>query len=223
MKIKALLLTIVLIFTVICGVSCSKDREYDEQEVMNAAKNLIKKSETLNDIYYGEGIAYEMNESEANGAYYKADSVSLKKLGIETVDDIKVMTKETFSASLSSSIIATKLESVSDDSGIKGYARYYQKYNALDGSEECIMVYKLAEVYLTDEVIYLYDTLRIIGSEEEEVLAEIDVNVKNKDGDEQIQTLKFTLIEDSSGWRINSPTYVKYVDRQYYEDLQNKK
>jgi hypothetical protein len=103
------------------------------------------------------------------------------------------------------------------------YARYYQKTNALDGSDECIMVYKLAEVYLTDETEYLYDTLRAVGSEGESVLIEVDVKVTNSEGEEQIQTLKFTLLEESNGWRINSPTYVKFVNREYYEDLQNKK
>jgi hypothetical protein len=46
--------------------------------------------------------------------------------------------------------------------------------------------------------------------------------VTNSEKKEQIQTLKFSLFEENDGWRINSPTYVKFVDRDYYEDLQNK-
>jgi hypothetical protein len=225
MKIKAFLLIIIVILTLILTVSCTKNREYDEAEVTLAAKELLKKSEKLNYIYYGYGIEYEMNESEANGAYYRADSLSLEKLGIRTVEDIEKLTYDTYTQSLSQSVILTKLNggSLDEDSTVMNYARYYQKINALDGSNECIMVYKLAEVYLTDDTEYLYDTLRVIGSEGETVLIEVDVKVTNSEGKEQIQTLKFTLLEEINGWRINSPTYVKFVDREYYEDLQNKK
>lgn len=224
MKIKAFLLTIIVILSLLLTISCTKNREYDEAEVTIAAKELLKKSEKLNYIYYGYGIEYEKNESEANGAYYKADSLSLERFGIETVADIENLTYETFSNDLAYSVISTKLNggSLDEDSTVMNYARYYQKTNALDGSNECIMVYKLAEVYLTDETEYLYDTLKVIGSEGEQVLIQIDVKVTNSEEKEQIQTLDFTLIEESNGWRISSPTYVKFVDREYYEDLQNK-
>ena len=225
MKIKAFLLIIIVILTLSFTVSCTKNREYDEAEVTIAAKELLKKSEKLNYIYYGYGIEYEMNESEANGAYYRADSLSLDRLGIQTVADIENLTYETYTYALSQSVISTKLNggSLDEESTVMNYARYYQKTNALDGSDECIMVYKLAEVYLTDETEYLYDTLRAVGSEGESVLIEVDVKVTNSEGEEQIQTLKFTLLEENNGWRINSPTYVKFVNREYYEDLQNKK
>jgi hypothetical protein len=223
MKIKALLLILVVIFALFCNISCSKNREYDEAEVISAAQTLIKKSEILNDIYYGYGIGYEMNESEAVGAYYRADFFSAQKFGVETIEDIKDLTYDCFTVSYSNSIISTKLSSVSDESGIQGYARYYQKYNALDDSEECIMVYKYAEVYLVDEVVYDYATIRAIGSVGDEVFVEIDVEVTTPDKKMQTQTVKISLLEESNGWRINSPTYVKYVDRDYYNDLQNKK
>ena len=225
MKIKAFLLIIIVILTLNFTVSCTKNREYDEAEVTLAAKELLKKSEKLNYIYYGYGIEYEMNESEANGAYYRADSLSLERLGIQTVADIENLTYETYTSALSQTVISTKLNggSLDEESTVMNYARYYQKTNALDGSDECIMVYKLAEIYLTDETEYLYDTLRAVGSEGERVLIEVDVKVTNSEGKEQIQTLKFTLLEENNGWRINSPTYVKFVNREYYEDLQNKK
>lgn len=225
MKIKAFLLIIIVILTLNFTVSCTKNRKYDEAEVTLAAKELLKKSEKLNYIYYGYGIEYEMNESEANGAYYRADSLSLERLGIQTVADIENLTYETYTSALSQTVISTKLNggSLDEESTVMNYARYYQKTNALDGSDECIMVYKLAEIYLTDETEYLYDTLRAVGSEGESVLIEVDVKVTNSEGKEQIQTLKFTLLEENNGWRINSPTYVKFVNREYYEDLQNKK
>ena len=84
MKNKAFLLTIVVIMSLLLCVSCGNDRDYDAAEVIGAAKELIKKSEKLNDIYYGYGIQYEKNESEANGSYYPADYTSLSKFGVNT-------------------------------------------------------------------------------------------------------------------------------------------
>ena len=208
-----------IIILIIAGAN--KNRKYDEQEVVSAAKELILKSEVLNDIYYGEGILYEKNDSEANGYYYPADSVSLKKFGVNNIEDIKTLTKECYTVSLSNNIISTKLSSVSDEDGILSYARYYQKYDALDKEkEECIMVYINAPVYLTDTVVYDYDSICVSGVKGEEVFVTVKVTVTTKDGKKQTQDLKVGLLEESNGWRLNSPTYAKYIDRQYYEDLQ---
>ena len=220
LKIKALLLTIVVIFSCFSYVSCEKNREYDEAEVVLAAKDLIKKSEVLNEIYYGKGISYNDDKSAANGNYYPADTFHLTTFGIETVDDIKKLTYQCFSSGMSNSIISTKLTSISDDDGIKGFARYYQKYSAIDNTPECIMVYKDATVYLTDRIEYHYDNITASHSKGEEVFVNVTVPVITADGKTQEQTLSVSLIEESDGWRINSPTYCKYVDRDYYEDLQ---
>ena len=220
MKNKAFLLTIVVILNLFLCVSCSKNRKYDETEVITAATDLIKKSDKLNDIYYGRGIEYIKDESSGNGAYYPADYASLQKFGIETVNDIKNLTFECFTEEYSDLIIKTKLSSVSDDEGIQEYSRYYQKYNALDESEECIMVNKNATVYLTDTVIYDYSSLHVSRVKKEEVFVKISATVITDDGKTQVQEVEISLLEEESGWRINSPTYVRYFDRQEYDDLQ---
>ena len=223
MKNKLFLLTIVVIISLFFCVSCGKDRKYNEDEVIKAAEELIKKSEMLNDIYYGKGIDYIKDESTADGAYYEADYISLNRFGVENINDIKNMTYECFTKNLSSSMINTILTSVSDDDGIQRYSRYYQKYNALDNKEECIMVYKDAIVYLTDDVVYDYSSIRISRVEKEEVFVKISVSVTDKEKRTQTKEIEISLLEESDGWRINSPTYTKYVDREYYEDLQKNK
>lgn len=223
MKNKLFLLTIVVIISLFFCVSCGKDRKYNEDEVIKAAEELIKKSEMLNDIYYGKGIDYIKDESTADGAYYEADYISLNRFGVENINDIKNMTYECFTKNLSSSMINTILTSVSDDDGIQRYSRYYQKYNALDNKEECIMVYKDAIVYLTDDVVYDYSSIRVSRVEKEEVFVKISVSVTDKEKRTQTKEIEISLLEESDGWRINSPTYTKYVDREYYEDLQKNK
>ena len=220
MKNKLFLLTIVVIIALFACVSCSNDREYDENEVIANAKILISKSEKLNDIYYGHGIKYTKDESAGNGIYYPADYFSLNEFGVQTVNDIKNLTVECFTKEYSDLIINTKLAQVSDDEGIQVYARYYQKYNALDNSEECIMVNKNAVIYLTDTVIYDYSSIHVSRVEGEEVFVKISATVITEDGKTQTKEIEISLLEEENGWRINSPTYVRYFDRQEYEDLQ---
>ena len=223
MKNKAFLLTIVVILNLFLCISCSKNREYDETEVITAAAELIKKSERLNDIYYGRGIEYSKNESEGNGVYYPADFLSLERLGIKTVNDIKNLTAECFTKEYAALVINTKLSQVYDEDGIQEYSRYYQKYNALDNSEEYIMVYKNATVYLTDTVLYDYSSLRVSRVKGDEVFVSISVTVSTDDGKVQTKDIEISLLEEENGWRINSPTYARYFDRQQYEDLQKNK
>ena len=118
-------------------------------------------------------------------------------------------------------LIDTKLSSVKDDEGvIVSYVRYYQKYNALDGSEECIMVDSEATVLIDDELEYDYNSLYVSHSEGEEVIVKISVTVTDADGNSQKKELEISLIEEADGWRINSPTYTTYFDRTQYDDLQ---
>ncbi len=220
-KITAILLTIVVITTVFLG-SCAKNRDYVESEVLEAAERLIRKSVKLNEIYWGEGIAHDQDKSEANGAYYRASSASCSHYGINTIDDLTQLTRETFTVDMSNLIINTKLSSISDEDGIQIYARYYQKYSALDDTPECIMVYDNAEVFLKDDVIYRYETLRVSRVKGESIFVGIDVTVINDEGDIQSSTLEIELIEEDAGFRLNSPTYKRYTDDDYYNELQNK-
>lgn len=215
MKIKAFILTVAIIFSSLALASCEKkvkDREYNEKEVIEAAKELIKKSEILNEIYYGYGIECDLSDmSNANGYYYPADLLSCEKFGISTVDDIKNLTRECFTDAQSNFMINNTLSAVKDSNGdIIYFARYYQEYNSLDMSEKkCIMVYSKYDPLLIDKVEYFYDTLRVDDVEGEIIIVSINVNVTNSDGNVQNKTIKINLLEEKNGFRIDSPTYVR--------------
>ena len=85
------------------------------------------------------------------------------------------------------------------------------------------MVYKNAIVYLTDTVLYDYSSLRVSRVKGDEVFVSISVTVSTDDGKVQTKDIEISLLEEESGWRINSPTYARYFDRQQYEDLQKNK
>lgn len=223
-KIIGIILTLVVIFTSFTLFSCEKNREYDEAEVVSCAKDLIKKSVILNDIFYGRGIPYVDDASTSLGKYYMADGLYLSLMGIETLSDIDKKTREVFSSSLADQIYTTKMQTVYDADGtIRGYSRYYQKYSILNPDEpECIMVNKDAETLLKDKVTYNYETVKATGSKGMTVFVEIEVFVETDDGKSQTKSLEIGLVEEENGWRISTPTYTRYVDLDRYNELQNK-
>lgn len=214
-----------MLIALLCSlISCGeKNREYDENEVKIAAEALIRKSADLNRIFWGEGIGYIDDASFSVGYYYPADIFSLSYYGIETVEDLKEKTRKVFSYSYSQNIFSTVLSSLSDGDGIYAFARYYQKFSDAENKEpECIMVYSNALVLLKDEVNYNFDTLQVIGSKKDTVYVTLSVDVK-RDDKTQTRNLKVGLIEEENGWRIDTPTYMSYVENSDYEDLQDKK
>jgi len=207
-----ILSTIIVLSVVFSLFSCGeKNREYNEVEVLSAAEALIKNSERLNVIYWGEGILYSPDLSLANGVYYAADVESLSLLGVSTVEDIKNLTRATFTERYAESAINTTFSSISDEDGIKVYARYYQKYTAEDNSvPECIMVNKNAEFFLKDKCEYDYSTLAVDRVEGQCIFVKIAVKVTDPDGNSRDTVAVVGLIEEQNGFRINTPTYKRY-------------
>ena len=219
------IVSLIIVFGLLCSlVSCKeKNREYDENEVKLAAESLIRKSAELNYIFWGEGIGYINDASYSVGYYYPADIFSLLSYGIETIDDLKEKTRKVFSLSYSENIFSTVFSSLGDEDEIYGFARYYQKYSDAENKEpECIMVYSNALVLLKDEVSYDFDTLKVIGSKKQTVYVTLSVNVKRGENT-QTRELKVGLVEEEGGWRIDTPTYMSYIENDDYQDLQDKK
>ena len=219
-RILSFLLILVVFFTVLSIVGCGeKNREYDENEVLEASRNLIPKSVILNELFYGYGIAADLSSTKFNGVYYEADFISQDKFKINSVDEMKSKIKECFSSDYSNLIISTKLSSILDENGTPiALVRYYQDPT----DTEIIMVNKDASVDLKDKLEYLYDSLRVVESRGQEVFVAIDVKITTEDKKEQTRTVEVALIEENGEWKINSPTYTTYFDRDKYDDLQNK-
>ena len=218
-KIITLILSLSLIFSLSINLS-SCDRDYDETEVSAAAISLIEKSMFLNDIYWGKGIPYIQNSSNQ---YCEADWSALYYLGFETIDELKKITEEVFSKKYCSNIYSSAFPIDKDDPNFQ-FSRYYQKYeDEFQTIPVCIMVYTKFENMLPDKVEYLYDTLTVTHSEGDVVYVKVQAKVTRDDGNSQIVENVIGLIEEENGWKINTPTYLKYNDRRdEYEDLLEK-
>ena len=219
-RIISLLLVTVTIVSLFTLSSCN--RKYDEEEIIEVSKTLLKDAEMLNIVYYGSGIEYFDDEDE-KGYYRKANVNHLEELGFSTIDELKKLTDKTFSVGYSSELYSTILSSLATDISIVSPARYYQAYDEETGAPTHIMVYSNFTPMLKDSIVYDYDSLRVEGSKKEKVYVKIDATVTKADGKSQNTTVTVALVEEDDGWRIDNPTYANYNEyKDRYDELNNK-
>lgn len=211
---RAVSVLLILCLCLLSLLSCGENaRTYDEEEVLAVARDLLPKSEKLNEIYYGDGILPDTGrEEEKKGVYFPARNEDLEKYGIFTIEDLREKTRETFTVSYASLLFSTKLSSVSDGDTIFAFSRFYQAYDGTgdEKKETFFMVNSEEKGLLTDSLTYLYGTLKVEGAEGSLVYVTIDVIAENEKGERATVPLRIGLMEESDGWRIDTPTYARY-------------
>lgn len=217
-KTLSILLLITTVFLIFPLTSCN--RKYDEDEVLENAERLLKQAEVLNEVYYGEGISY-IQSSYQDGYYYEADPFHLATLGFTTIEELKTLTRETFTSGYSSEIFSTKLDMIVDDSGVRGMARYFQRYDDVNATDPvCIMVYSRATVLKKGTIVYDYSSLRVTGVKKQTVFVTVTATVYDDNGNSQKTNVTLNLIEEDNGWRIDNPCYANYNSaKDKYNDL----
>ena len=221
LKIIALMLIIALLPILLAACN----RSYDEAEVISAAEKLISASETLNQIYYGEGIGWLENSEKNNGIYREADPTELNRYGFKTIAELKELTKNVFSVAHSERMFEGTFSGAFLQDGSSSKARYYQKF--IDSSDpiertkpDCIMVCSEVEGLLKGDASYDLSTLAVSRVKGQVVYVTLDVSV-SYEGKTQKQSLEVGLFEEEAGWRLDSPTYAVYNEFQdIYDQLQ---
>ena len=199
----ALLLALVLLFSVFTMTSC--DRSYDRDEVIEAARELLPTARMLYSVYYGNGISY-ISSGYSDGDYREADFVHLDKLGFSTIHELKEISYSTFSYDYCQSIFSNYLESYEADNTVYNYARYVQ----VDNEASYILVYKDHNPVFEDRMTYHLDTVTDVRSVKDFVRMTVEVTVDDGEGNSRRTTLTFSLYEEDSGWRIASPCFANY-------------
>jgi hypothetical protein len=180
--------------------SCGEEIiEYDEDEVISAAGTLIRKSAEFNIIFWGDGIPYESDTNYDNGIY----SPSVPNYKYTLIDNIIKDAENIFSSGYMTNVKRTVFSAQFGDTGVDGYARYYQ-----DTELDPIMVRTDYKPVLVDKNEYLYDTIVIDGADEKAVYVKISIKVTRDDA-YQIITSRIKLVNEE-GWRIDSHTFANY-------------
>ena len=192
-----LLLTLSLLISL---TSCGEEIiEYDEAEVLKEASTLIRSSTEFNVIFWGEGIPYVEDSGYDNGIY----SPSAPDYKYMSINKIISDAEKIFSKGYITNVKMTVFSAQFGDTGVNGYARYYQ-----DGELDPIMVRTDYSPVLVDKNEYLYDTVSIVDADERAVYVKISVKVTRGDTN-QIIDRKIALVNEN-GWRIDSHTFSNY-------------
>ena len=218
MKIKQLIaILLLLIFTAASFTSCENDREYDEAEVIRAAEELIRKSEPINEIYYGKGF---LPSKEGKGIYKKVAEGECERLNVYSLDELKAKTKEIFSFDRAEMMINTGLTPIQDEEGnIFHYARYYEEKGE---DVSYIMVNEVYEYQMTNSIAYDYSKISVDDVEGEIIVVKLPVTLTRKDGVVKNTELKIKMIEEEAGWRFFSASHAVYDENSdIYEELNN--
>lgn len=198
-RIISLLLLLALSLLAALSSCGEKTVEYDADEVIDTASTLIRESSAFNSIFWGEGIPYAEGTDYDNGIYSPAEPdykyMSISKL-IEDAEGI-------FSSGYMTNVKMTVFSAQFGDTGVNGYARYYQ-----EGELDPIMVRTDYRPVLVDKNEYLYDTLEIDGADERAVYVKISVKVTRGDTFQIIER-RITLVNED-GWKIDSHTFANY-------------
>lgn len=207
-RITTLILAVSLFLQVFVITSCN--RRYDEDEVIEATKVLLKNAEKLNFIYYGEGLKYQEDEN-AKGYYRKADKTHLDELGFHTIDELKSLTEATFSDDYSGILYSNFLNALMSNGTLVSATRYYQAYDEKTGQATDIMVHSKYEPMMNSTITYDYDSISVEKSKKKKVYATVDATVTDKDGNSKKVKITITLIEEDDGWKIDNPVYANYI------------
>lgn len=224
MKVNKIIITLLSILVTLTLYSCKPEevynREYDESEVLLYARELIEKSLPLNEILYGEGLAYD--ENVGVGIYKQATSESLAKYQIENMKSLTDKIEAVFSDSYIRTINASDIfNSVTDEGVIVSYSRYFEDETEGEGEEKIskILVNSKYDYFLKNKYEYIGD-ISVKGSEGEYVIVSALIRATRADGKSRDFNLDIKLIEEEDGWRISTPTYIVYNEyTDIYEDM----
>lgn len=222
MRYTCVILLLCLVLTTLLCACAPPAREYDEAQVLTAARELLKRSVPLNDLFWGEGLSPWMAEDAAvQGNYREVSPADMQTFGVRNIDDIRQKTFEVFTQDYGTEILSTKISSVNTGSGVASLARYAQSYTD-EGDYDTLYVLTTATVYLTDTVVYDYESMRVSGADSERVFVTLSATVTDAEGHSQTAELTLSLLEEEAGWRLDAPTYLRYNPyREEYEKLQH--
>ncbi len=208
------IIVIITLFATLVPALFSCDRKYDEAEVISAAETLIKKSALIEDILFGEGFSTDMMDT--NIGYKKVEPASIKqyseKLG-ESFSDLagfRAVISKVYTAGYANDIFSGVLYGTIDS-----HTRYYQ-----DG--DYIMADTTFERRKVDSITYHYSTLKVEDVNGEKITVSIDITITTKDGKSQNRNIEVDMLEEASGWKLDTPTFAVYNENYNdYKDLED--
>ena len=198
-RIISLLLSTIVFVSVLTSCGGEETIKYDEAEVIEAASDLIYKSQEFNDIFWGKGLNYIEGSEYDNGIYSPAEPLTK----YTSLAEITAAAQKVFSSGYMTTVKLSVLSAQFGDTGVDGYSRYYQ-----EDANEPIMVRTDYSPVLVDENAFLYETLTVVGAEGQTVILTISLKVTRGETSQVIDRRIRLVYED--GWKLDSHTFANF-------------
>ncbi len=197
-KFISLFAACMVLFLAGCGGS-----SFTDDEIMEAAANLIAESIPVNEIYFGKGLAAVEADSEAAAAFAKEIKTSAthlqylpvdKSTGYDSVDRIKEATEKVYSASYCVYLYEMAFTGISDEGSTATYARYMET----EGGTLAVR----KDFTVIDTRTYDAD-VQVVRKKGNSAVVKVQSYVDGKED----AVVEVQMIYEKGAWRLDSPTY----------------
>ena len=195
-KFFAIFLSIILIAVMaVCLVGCGPE----EAEAKALVKDLMSRSFELNEIYFGKkGLAYR-DTGNSNDIYMPVLETEKYVLKSQLVD----ATTAVFSLDYSSSIISMAFGGVQSEINQNSVQSRFMVLS----DDDWLYVNKNYDYPIENFTEYDLNTIVITYTSGSFIEATVEGKVKTDKGETKKVTAEITLVNEKSGWRLQSSTY----------------
>lgn len=201
------ILTALIALLVLCPCLLTGCRESDPpalEEIYDEAVALIEASYAVNDAIFGYGLPVwpiDDEHSHLAGVYRDSDSAAYERVTDRTPYLSAGELRDAMAAVYSSGYVESLSETLFDGFVMGSTVVRAQLYESEDG------LYQRAdrEVLIPRQRIYDYATMRVVKpSNAHFVTIELESHLP---GEQQTLTVRLSLLLESDGWRLDTPTY----------------
>jgi hypothetical protein len=194
------------------AVGCGEVRIVaEESEILAAARDLTERSILWNKLFYIDGIP-TLEGGRTTGIYQEADPDFLAELGMERLSDIKEYAAGIYSTEMMQTFEQTLFSAIHNGQGTLVSGTVCMDYNEIVNGKStfvCLMVNtENCPAIKTDEVVYLYDTMRVVYNLNYRATVEIAVcRVGEEQG--QTATIRINLLKTEDTWYLDNNTFAR--------------
>lgn len=200
---------ILLLATTLNLFSCGKP---EDETLIARAKELIPRTEVVNQLFFEEGIPV-LEGGDVAGGYRPADMMQLRSMGFETVASIQAYMREVWCEEFCTIFDSSYLFSaMQDGNSITSFAYCFDAYDG-EGTFEGVMVWAEGLSVRTSPVTYRYDTLEVVEKTRRRAVLTMDATVTDENGAGHEVSMEVVLSLDADGeWRLDSHTCYRYFE-----------
>ena len=203
MKTKVCKITAFLLLLTVALLSFSGCGKKAEEEFLASTAKLLEKSAIVNEICFGEGLAYGGGDAYATGGYLEATEKARAKYGVQSTEDIKALVAEIYSVAMVDYIDNVIFNPVKDDNAFVSYRRYF---DAMDGEGAVALMVKKDYTPLAVGRVS-YSNLRVEKYNAKRATVLVDITVKDGEKSRTDKDVSIAMRFENDAWKFDTVTY----------------